>query len=215
MHDFLKTLRTQRWDDYRYYHQSRVNQTLHLISAAIFLVCYAMLFKDPGIAALIGWVAMIVRQTGHFFFEPTEYDEVNHASNDYKEAIKVGFNQHRKIILLFVWALTPLVLYIDPSFFGLFTPTGDRFELLRHVGLLWLAVGVGGAVTRAAALTYFRGPETALAWLIKVLTDPFDNLIYYRKAPLALLRGEWIDTSIAAANAEWAEEEGEEVPHAG
>ena len=40
------TLRTQRFDDYRYYHQSRINQTLHLISAVIFIGCYALLFKD-------------------------------------------------------------------------------------------------------------------------------------------------------------------------
>ncbi len=42
MRDFMAMLRTQRFDDYRYYHQSRVNQTLHLISAIIFLGCYAM-----------------------------------------------------------------------------------------------------------------------------------------------------------------------------
>jgi hypothetical protein len=35
MSRFADTLRTQRFDDYRYYHQSRINQTLHLISAVI------------------------------------------------------------------------------------------------------------------------------------------------------------------------------------
>ena len=33
MHDFLQTLKTQRWDDHRYYHQSRINQSLHFVSA--------------------------------------------------------------------------------------------------------------------------------------------------------------------------------------
>ena len=46
MRDFMAMLRTQRFDDYRYYHQSRINQTLHLISAIIFLGCYALLFSD-------------------------------------------------------------------------------------------------------------------------------------------------------------------------
>ena len=32
----LETLRVQRWDDHRYYHHSRINQFLHLISALSF-----------------------------------------------------------------------------------------------------------------------------------------------------------------------------------
>ena len=54
MSRFTATLRTQRFDDYRYYHQSRINQTLHLISAVIFLVCYGLLFTD---AASPAWSA--------------------------------------------------------------------------------------------------------------------------------------------------------------
>ena len=75
---FLETLRIQRWDDHRYYHHSRVNQSLHLISAISFLVAYAMVFSDPATAALIAWlVSMVTRQAGHFFFEPKGYDEIN------------------------------------------------------------------------------------------------------------------------------------------
>jgi len=40
MADFLETLREQRWDDHRYYHHSRINQSLHLVSALAF-VCAA------------------------------------------------------------------------------------------------------------------------------------------------------------------------------
>ena len=66
MRDFMAMLRTQRFDDYRYYHQSRINQTLHLISAIIFLGCYALLFSDAALAGLVGWLAMLTRQIGHF-----------------------------------------------------------------------------------------------------------------------------------------------------
>ena len=70
MAGFLETLRTQRWDDHRYYHHSRINQSLHFVSALSFLFSYVMLFKDPAVSALAGWlVAMTTRQTGHFFFE--------------------------------------------------------------------------------------------------------------------------------------------------
>ena len=120
MSGYYKTLQTQRFDDYRYYHQSRINQTLHLISAVIFLVCYALLFKDPAMAGLVGWLAMLTRQTGHFFFEPNGYDHVNDVTNDYKEAVKVGYNQTRKIVLLTVWGLVPVALFLFPTLFGLF-----------------------------------------------------------------------------------------------
>jgi len=83
MENFLETLRTQRWDDHRYYHHSRINQSLHLVSAISFLFAYVMIFKDPAISALAGWlVAMTTRQTGHFFFEPKDYDHVNHATHE-------------------------------------------------------------------------------------------------------------------------------------
>ena len=123
MAGFLETLRVQRWDDHRYYHHSRINQSLHLVSAMSFLFSYVMIFKDPALSALTAWlVAMTTRQTGHFFFEPKGYDVVNQASHEYKEEIKVGYNLRRKVVLLSIWALSPLPLCFDPTFFGLFTP---------------------------------------------------------------------------------------------
>jgi len=204
-------LRTQRFDDYRFYHQSTVNQTLHLISAIIFLGCYALLFTDAAIAGIVGWLAMLTRQTGHFFFEPNGYDAVNDVSNDYKEAVKVGYNQTRKIILLLVWGSAPVALYVYPTLFGLFDPPTDRFDFVRHVGTLWLAIGIGGGLARMLQLFATRDLTTGLVWMFKVLTDPFHNIALYWKSPLKLLRGELIDSSIA--DADWGADEVEEAPH--
>src|SRR5215510_15762095 len=111
MNGFLRALEEQRWDDHRYYHHSRINQSLHLLSAVSFLCSYVLLFTDPVAAALTGWlVAMLSRQIGHFFFEPKGYDHVNHATHEHKEAIKVGYNLRRKVVLLTLWALSPLTL---------------------------------------------------------------------------------------------------------
>src|ERR1700752_1249330 len=143
MAGFLETLRTQRWDDHRYYHHSRINQSLHFVSALSFLFAYVMIFKDPAISALAGWlVAMTTRQTGHFFFEPKDYDHVNQATHEYKEEIKVGYNLRRKVVLLTIWALSPLPLYFDPTLFGLLRPYSGASEFLRQVGTLWLGVGL-------------------------------------------------------------------------
>ena len=37
------------------------------------------------------------------------------ATHEYKEAIKVGYNLRRKIVLLTIWALSPLLLFVDPT----------------------------------------------------------------------------------------------------
>ena len=98
MKEFLEALRVQRWDDHRYYHHSRINQSLHLVSALSFIVAYGLLFVDPAAAALLAWgVSMTTRQAGHFFFEPKGYDAVNQATHEHKEAIKVGGSHSFKV----------------------------------------------------------------------------------------------------------------------
>src|SRR6195256_2420253 len=155
MKGFLHALKVQRWDDHRYYHHSRINQTLHLVSAISFLCAYVLMFKDPALAALVGWlVAMVTRQTGHLFFEPKGYDEVNQATHEHKEEIKVGYNLQRKAVLLTIWALSPLPLYFDPTLLGIFTPHTGSLEFVRHVGLIWLVVGLGGRLVRAVPVFF-------------------------------------------------------------
>src|SRR5271156_5229298 len=120
---FLEELHEQRWDDHRYYHRSYVNQSLHLLSGCCFLTTYALVAVNPFVASIFGWViAMWPRQIGHVFFEPRDYDEVNQATFAGKEAIKVGFNLQRKLILFLTWLAVPLALRTSPSFFGLMKP---------------------------------------------------------------------------------------------
>ncbi|WP_138512046.1 hypothetical protein [Rhodoferax bucti] len=194
MQDFLKQLKIQRWDDHRYYHHSRINQSLHLISAISFLVAYALLFKDPALAALVAWlVSMMTRQAGHFFFEPLGYDEVNKATHEYKEEIKVGYNLKRKVVLMAIWAAAPAALWIDPTLFGYFEPATGIEAFMRHTGELWLIVGVGGLVFRTVHLFFIKDVMSGLVWMTKILTDPFHDIKLYYKAPLALMRGELIE----------------------
>ncbi|WP_439536256.1 hypothetical protein [Methyloversatilis sp.] len=203
MNEFLKALHVQRWDDHRYYHHSRINQSLHLISALSFLAAYAMLFVDPAAAALLSWgVAMVSRQSGHFFFEPKGYDHINQATHEFKEDIKVGYNLRRKIVLMGVWALSPLVLYVDPALYGLLEPHADTRGFVHNVSLIWLAVGVGGLLFRTVHLFFIRDVQTGLVWMTKILTDPFHDVKLYYRAPLHLLRGELIDPRHAQHSAQ-------------
>jgi len=211
MSTFLETLREQRWDDHRYYHHSRINQSLHLVSAMSFLFAYAMIFKDPATSALVGWlVSMTSRQAGHFFFEPRDYDTVNDASHEHKEEIKVGYNLQRKVVLLSIWVLSPLPLFFDPTLFGIFEPHLSAMEFFRHVAQIWLFVGLGGFLFRIVQLFFVKDVITGLVWGTKILTDPFHDVKLYWKAPLYLMRGELIDPNHGRRHGddeEWAEDE--------
>jgi hypothetical protein len=195
MNEFLQVLRTQRWDDHRYYHHSRINQSLHLVSAISFLCAYVLVFTNPVAAALTGWLAaMMTRQIGHFFFEPKGYDGVNQATHEYKEEIKVGYNLHRKVVLMTIWALSPLVLYFDPTLFGFFDPLTNDASFIQKVALMWLFIGAAGVIYRTVQLFFIKDLETGLAWATKILTDPFHDIKLYHMAPLYLMRGELFDS---------------------
>ena len=186
---FRELLSIQRWDDHRYYHHSLVNQSLHLLSAISFVCAYALLLKDPAYAALLAWlVSMTSRQLGHLVFEPKTYDEVNDASHEHKEAIKVGYNLRRKIVLMSVWALSPLVLVISPTALGLCAPPDGWHAFARHVGYLWLTIGIGGLLFRTVQLFIIKDVQTGLVWATKIITDPFNDFMLYRGAPKRLLR---------------------------
>ena len=188
---FLQELRVQRWDDHRYYHHCRINQSLHLISAISFLIAYGMLFVNPAWAAIIAWcISMVTRQAGHFFFEPRGYDHINQVTDEYKEEIKVGYNIRRKIVLMGLWAVWPATLLLDRSLFGLIEPSHSWSEYAQDVGLGWLALGVSGLILRVVQLTVTRDFFTGAVWACKIVTDPFHDIALYYKAPLALLRGE-------------------------
>ena len=191
---FLQLLEQQRWDDHRLYHRSRINQTLHLVSAIGFLVAYVVLFFDPALAALIGWGwSMSTRQSGHFFFEPQDYDDVNQMSNEHKEAIKTGYNLRRKVVLIAAWAAVPVLFWLTPSLGGMITPAQGFAGWLHDVGIAWLALGVAGLVFRVLQLFATQGVLAGLAWATKIITDPVHDIQMYWKSPLALLRGELLD----------------------
>ncbi len=196
---FLQDLRVQRWDDHRFYHHSRINQSLHLVSALSFLIAYVVALASPAAAAGLAWlVSMTSRQAGHFFFEPKGYDHVNETTHVHKEEIKVGYNLTRKVVLMAVWALSPLLFVLSPTAFGLCRPHAGWGDFARHVGLLWFAVGIAGLLFRTVQLFFVRDVRTGLVWAAKIVTDPFHDIMLYWRAPFALLRGELIDQGLRA-----------------
>ena len=95
-----------------------------------------------------------------------------------------------------LWALSPMVLYFDPTLFGLFKPWVTMGDFTRQVAKIWLVVGIGGLLFRTVHLFFIRDVETGLVWMTKIVTDPFHDLKLYHKAPLFLMKGELIDPGL-------------------
>lgn len=191
---FAEELHQQRWDDHRYYHHSRINQALHLFSACCFLTSYVVMFFNPVVAVMVGWLlAMLFRQAGHFFFEPKTYDEVNQASHEYKESVKVGYNLQRKVVLLSIWFAVPFVLWVQPHFFGFFSDAEVARGMLYNTSILWLFVGIGAVAFRTVQLFFVKDVQSGLVWATKILTDPFHDIKIYYKAPYYIAKGQMYD----------------------
>lgn len=191
---FFEELHQQRWDDHRFYHHNRINQFLHLLSACCFLSSYVLIFINPVAAVMVGWIlAMVLRQTGHFFFEPKTYDEVNQATHEYKESVKVGYNLRRKVVLLTIWVLGPVVLMVDPSFFGMLQAREGLEGLIHNTAILWFFTGLGAVIFRTVHLFFLMGVQSGLVWATKILTDPFHDVKIYYKSPYYIMKGEMYD----------------------
>lgn len=122
---------------------------------------------------------MTSRQVGHFFFEPEDYDTANHATHEYKESIKVGYNLHRKVVLLSIWAASPLLLYLDPDMLGALDPHTDIQGYIYNLSVLWLCIGIGAVLFRTIQLFFLNSVTTGIAWFTKIVTDPFHDLLLY------------------------------------
>ena len=198
---FLDALATQRWDDHRYYHHSRINQSLHLLSALSFICAYALIFVNPFSAVMIGWLlAMPSRQIGHFFFEPTGYDDANRATHEHKEQIKVGYNLHRKVVLMSIWLLCAAAAgdRSDPVRDG--RGSFELGELCEQCRRAVAAARRRALVFRTVHLFFLRDVQTGLVWLTKILTDPFHDVLLSYKSPIHVMRGELFDPIVQRAD---------------
>ena len=195
MKSFLETLRMQRWDDHRYYHHSRINQALHLVSALSFVCAYILVFSDPALAVLIGWLVGDDDAAGRAFLlraarlRPREPGDARVQGRDQgrlqsaaqgRADVDLGGVAARRS-----WSIPPCS--------GSSRPMPNMAELVRHVALIWLFVGGAGLVFRTVQLFFIKDVESGLAWMVKILTDPFHDIMLYWKAPLYLMRGELYD----------------------
>jgi hypothetical protein len=192
---FLEELHKQRWDDHRFYHHNRINQTLHLVSASCFLASYVLIFFDPVAAVMVSWVlAMVLRQIGHFFFEPKTFDDINGVSPRV-QGIREGRLQpaSQSGACSVSGSRSRLLSSCSPTSGGCYRRSRPRQGLLYNTSVAWFFVGIGAVLFRTVHLFFLMGVQSGLVWATKILTDPFHDIFIYHRAPAHLLRGEMYD----------------------
>lgn len=102
---------------------------------------------------MVGWMlAMMLRQLGHFVFEPRIFDAVNGVSHDFKESVKVGCNLQRKVVLLAIWCAAPKVLWANPGLMQWFGAEHAARGLTHCTAIVWFCISAGAVVVRTLHL---------------------------------------------------------------
>ena len=187
MATFFEELKEQRWDDHRYYHHSRINQSLHLVSACSFLVTYVLLFTHPVVGGAVRLDVrdvhppgrpLLLRAQGLRRGEPGD-PRVQGGDQGRLQPAPQGRSCSRS------GRSSPLVLLrradaVRPV--RRRTPTSAATSsTCRSSGS---ALGVGALLFRTVHLFFLRDVQTGLVWVTKILTDPFHDIMLYHKAPL-------------------------------
>ena len=56
-----------------------------------------------------------------------------------------------------------------------------------------LGLGACGLLGRSLFLCFTRNVQTGVVWFTKILTDPFNDVKQYWRAPLFLMKGELVE----------------------
>lgn len=191
MNAFIKEIQFQLQQDHDYYHNSLMNQSLHLFSGCLNITSMIILvsasFDQAMLLFLFSWT---VRQSGHFFFEPKDFDEKANKTFEQKEEEKIGANLERKrfmigglVLSLIGFLLLPDKLMAIANTFGY--QTQEAFNALMFCSF---SVFIASWVLRALWLITFHGPLRGLSWFFKILYDPINDIVLYKGSPIKLLK---------------------------
>lgn len=141
-------------------HTNPVNQFLHWISSIVMILAFivVLITQNYFVSLLLFIVSQIIRQCGHFFFEKTKAGV---------DRAKIGFRAGLKKVLL-------SVLILGIISWRLFIP---EISFSAFFLLFFLALVLG----KALSIFYKSNLKLAVVWFLKLISDPFTNIISYRK----------------------------------
>jgi len=163
---FYSAVKQRKEDDHHASHNNWMNQYLHLVSSSIFIYCYAILLVDLTQAMFLGLASLFVRQFGHAVLEPACHDE---------EALLLGYNTRNKTLIVLGYTLIPLALMARAGTWSL----AGFVSLADQIALAWFGWTVLVVLGRVLVLTWKHDFGTAMIWFVKLVTDPFTDIVAY------------------------------------
>lgn len=165
--NFYAEIMQRKHDDHVASHSNLINQSFHLVSSSVFIFCYFFVFRDLTQTMCLGLSALFLRQFGHAVLEPPCHD---------KEEMLLGFNTRSKTLVVAGYLLIPIIhLAIAGSFsFGTFR------LMLPTIAVQWFFLTLTVVLGHVAYLVWKHDLRSSLIWLVKLVTDPFTDILAYR-----------------------------------
>ena len=171
---FYKEINRRKEDDHLASHSNLINQFFHLLSSTTFIYCYAVAFTDLTRAMFLGLAALFVRQFGHAILEPPCHD---------KEALLLGFNTRNKTLIVAGYFLIPLIQLMHAGSFSL----AAIESMAPTIALQWFLWTLAVVFGRVALLIWKHDFRTSMIWFVKLITDPFTDILAYYESLTKLL----------------------------
>jgi glutamate-1-semialdehyde 2,1-aminomutase len=178
LHSFYTEIMRRKKDDHHASHSNLVNQFFHLLSSSTFIYCYFLIFSNFTRAMFLGLAALFVRQIGHAILEPPCHD---------KEKALLGFNTRNKSIIVGGYILIPLIQLVLLARSGALT--GESFRAaMPAIAEQWFFLTLAAIFGRAIYLIWARDFRSSMIWFVKLVTDPFTDIIAYYNSIAEILR---------------------------
>ena len=162
----------QKQIDHEASHSNLINQFLHLCSSTIFIYCYAIFLQDYRTAVYLGLFSLVIRQSGHYIFEPPCAD---------KEAAMLGFDTISKVKIVIMFFVLPTVFLVNLTNFESVKAFIQDYDVT--VADVWLLATFGVVFGRVFVLWARFSFVVAMHWFFKFVSDPFSDIpAYYRSA---------------------------------
>jgi len=166
---FYAEIMQRKKDDHHASHSNLINQFFHLLSSSAFIFCYFLIFVNFDLAMLLGMAALAVRQFGHAILEPPCHD---------KEKALLGFNTRNKTLIVAGYILIPILQTVRLASTGSVT-FESLTSIVPTVALQWFLLTLVAVFGRVIYLMWSHGFRSSMIWFVKLITDPFTDIIAY------------------------------------
>ena len=153
--NFYRKVMAAKEADHNISHNNIMNQRLHLISSSMYMFCYFYIWVDFYTTVYISLVAFVVRQAGHYFFEPP---------NDEKKLL--GFTTESKCTIVSSYVVGAFCCYVIDENYAKMIFMITAYFVFDHI----------------TKIIDIHGVESAVLWFVKLITDPITDVITYRNS---------------------------------